>query len=319
MTTQSTTQSIVEQTLRIQRQSLGEIAERNSRLPNGPFPTQDFPRILMFGLGSSHYVARLVAHTLLRANGLGKTLLVPATALQIGTEIQPQKGDLAIGFSHRGRNKPTLAALDLCKKAGAYTVFVSAQGAAEPGRADLIVEAGSLERCEPHSIAITGAVCAATTLLLGKRAADAWAKVAVSPDPDLARCREEVGEGPTILLGEWAAEWVAKEGALKFIEVPRQSVRAFGSEEYFHGTSWGWKPSDRVWHISSPEDLRAKDIAAEAQKVIEIPSNDPVLAPVAWVEPLIQLQWLALALALNRGENPDDPIGAVERLKTAGV
>lgn len=295
--------SVVEQTLRAQRGLLREIVERARRDFKTPAPPE---RLLLFGLGSSHYVARLVAHTLVRARGRAPFTLLPCTALAVGGEVVPRRGDLAIAFSHRGKNKPTLAALELCRRAGAATAFVSAQGAAVPGSADWLLPSGPLERCEPHSIAITGAVCAATTWLLGAEAAAEWRGIGAQADPDLGACRETVGEGPTILLGEHVAEWVAREGALKFIEIARHPARALGSEEFFHGTSWGLKPDDRIWHVALPDDARTPEIEARRRLAV-----GP--APLAWVPALIELQWLALALALNRGEDPDDPVGAARR------
>jgi fructoselysine-6-P-deglycase FrlB-like protein len=257
-------------------------------------------------------VARLVAYSLLRDPQYPRIPLVPCTSLAVGREVFPQEGDWALAFSHRGRNRPTLAALEACEAAGAHTVFVTAQGAAEPRPGRFLLPTGALERCEPHSIAITGAVCAATTFLLGEKAAAEWREISLAADPDLTRCREEVGPGPDVILGEGIAEWVAREGALKFIEMARHPVRAYGSEEFFHVTSWCMKPGELVWHLALPEDPRSGEIEAARRF--------PILSatPLAWVNALIELQWLALALALNRGEDPDDPIGAVEKLKKQG-
>jgi len=283
---------------------LREIAARVASIGNRELPPESPTRILLFGLGSSHYVARLVVQTLIRDRNRPRIPLLACTALGIGTEVVPQPGDWAVGLSHRGRNKLTLEALETCARAGAFTILVAAQGVAEPERANLILEAGPLEKCEPHSIAITGAVCAATTLLLGAQAAAEWNVLSRMADPNLQHCRETVGKGPTVILGEHVGEWVAKEGALKFIEVCRTPVRAYGSEEFFHGTSWMLTPEDRIWHVSLPNDPRNSTILAD--KRVEV-SGD---TPLAWVPALVQLQWYALALALNLEVDPDDPIAA---------
>lgn len=306
--------SIVEETLRAQKEVLAEITQRVASLRD-KLPKQPPKRVLLFGLGSSHYVARLVAHTLLRGKSRPEFQLVPCTALGIGTEVFPQAGDWAIGFSHRGKNKPTLASLQMCKEAGAFTMFVAAKGAADPSKVDLLVEAGPLERAEPHSHAITGAVCAATTLFMGDEAKAEWLSFCAQKDPDLVQCRETVGDGPTVILGEHVAEWVAKEGALKFIEMARHPVRAYGTEEFFHGTSWGIKPEDRVWHVALPNDGRAKDIPGEARVTRTLAIQGA--SPLAWMPAMIELQWLGLALALNKGEDPDDPVAAIAREKAA--
>jgi fructoselysine-6-P-deglycase FrlB-like protein len=146
---------------------------------------------------------------------------------------------------------------------------------------------------------MTGAVCAATSWLLTDAAA-AWQKLSRAHDPSLPGCRSSVGEGPEIILGHGAGEWVAREGALKFVEMTRTRVEAFETEEFFHGWAFA-RQERRLWHVVEGDDPR-QGKAASARR-FPIPTGDPF----AWVEPLVELQWLALALALNLARNPDDP------------
>lgn len=269
--------SIVEQTLREQAAAVKETAGRTLSLER----PRAHERVVLFGLGSSHHVARLVAQDV---GGVG---------CQPQEAPAPRKGDLAIGFSHRGGNKLVREALRRFKNAGAQAVLVTARGAG----GDL--EAGPLERCEPHTTAVTTAACAAETWLLGR---DVWPEL---PDGNLEKV-----EAPTILLGEFAGYWLAREGALKLIEMAHAAPRVYGSEEFFHGPSWILRPEDRIWHLRGPDDPRAAEIKAE--RVFELGEG-----PGGWAPALVRLQWAALALALSRGVDPDDPTRASMARKSA--
>lgn len=278
--------SIVEETLAVQRAALKETARKAAGLP----PPQAARRILLFGLGSSRHAAHLTAETLLAAGYKGE--LRPCSPLAIGHDVVAERGDLAVGFSHRGTNKMVHAALDACRKAGGTGVLVSAEGTG----GDLA--SGPLERCEPHTVAVTGAVCAASTWLT--RRAELWKPVFDGSDRPL-----DSFDPPTILLGERAGEWVAREAALKLTEMAHWPVRVYGSEEFFHGPSWILTPQDRVWHVATPGDARTSEIKA-ARRITAEPGD----GPAGWANALIELQRLALALALKRGVDPDDPIRA---------
>lgn len=267
--------TIVEETLRAQTQAVEAAARRALALPRPP----EHGRVVLFGLGSSHHVARLAAWD------VGGVACQPQ---EVGARVLPRKDDLAVGFSHRGTNKLTLAALARFRAAGAAAVLVAAEGRGGD------IASGPLERCEPHTVAVTTAACAAETWLLGK---DAWPKL---PEGGLP---ERAGPPPTILLGEHAGYWLAREAALKLIEMARVAPRVYGSEEFFHGPSWALKPDDVIWHVKGPDDPRAGEI--QASRVFEFQSG-----PGGWAPALVRLQWAALAAALARGEDPDDPMRA---------
>lgn len=286
--------SIVEETLHLQRAALKETA---SRAAAAKAPPKAPRRVLLFGLGSSRHAAHLTAETLLSAGCT--TELRPCSPLAIGHDVVAERGDLAIGFSHRGTNKMVHAALDACKKAGASVALISAEGTGGT------ISSGPLERCEPHTVAVTGAVCAATSWIT--RRAELWA-----PVYDREEKRYELSDAPTVLLGERAGEWVAREAALKLMEMAHWPTRVYGSEEFFHGPSWIIKPEDRVWHVATPGDARTTEIKA-ARRI----TADVVDGPVGWANALIELQWLALALALKRGVDPDDPIRASTARKSS--
>ncbi len=272
--------SIFEESLRSQREIWKEITPRVLALNETQafLPPRQPKRIILFGIGSSHHAARLSASILSRAK---EQLRVPVFAFPsqaIGVEFHPQSGDWAFGFSHRGKTPWTTGALEKFKSAGAWTALVAGQGIGE-------LQTSPMEKCEPHSISVTGAICAVTTLILGRSIAQEWGRISQENDPDLEDCKSRAGKGPQVVLGEWEGEWVAREAALKLMEAARIPVRAYGSEEYLHGPKFCEKKSDLVWTIEA--SLKT--------------------SPLDFIRSLVEMQWLALATAINLGVNPDEP------------
>ncbi|MBC7692828.1 MAG: hypothetical protein H7222_13790 [Methylotenera sp.] len=294
--------SLVEQTLREQRESWREISERVSSISGRELPHESPKRILLFGLGSSLFAARLSAFALIREKSRQRIPVIACSSTRIGIDIVPQRGDWAFAFTHRGGAGPTLQAMELCEKLGAFTVMVCAQGIEAPASARFQLPTVPLEKVEPHTSAVTGAICAVSTLLLGNKAVEEWDALRSIGTPDLELYRRRAGLGPTILIGEWEGEWLAREGALKVMEMARLPIRAFGSEEFFHGPHYTLTPEDRIWHISVPKDPR-NDTIAKMKPHYSIGIFGAT--PLAWIPALVELQWLALAVAINRGVDPD--------------
>jgi fructoselysine-6-P-deglycase FrlB-like protein len=222
--------------------------------------------------------------------------------MNIGVDVIPTKGDWAFGISHRGTSKPTEAALDFCLRVGAFTVLVAGEDARKMESAQLTLTTVPQERVEPHTASMTGAICAITSLMMGLKGLEEWDALRSIGDPDLDQLRQKVGEGPSVLLGEFEGEWLAREGALKLMEMARLPVRVFGSEEFYHGPKFSHNfEKDSIWHILTPQDPRNDEIKPSYRITVT------GMTPLAWIPALIQLQWMSLAVALNRGVNPDDP------------
>jgi glucosamine 6-phosphate synthetase-like amidotransferase/phosphosugar isomerase protein len=291
--------SQVEQALRSQRDAWAEIGERISRVTSREFPFETPKRILLFGLGSSYFAACLAASALRRDKNRVRTPVIACPSTHVGAEIHPSRGDWAFAFSHRGGSRPTLDALELSDRSGAFTVMVSGKGVRAPESAKFQIETCEVEKVEPHTVSVTGAICAVTNLLLGPKGGEEWDALRSIGDPDLDLMCRRAGKGPTILMGEWEGEWLAREGALKLMEMARLPVRAFGSEEFFHGPRFSVTDKDRIWHVSMPKDPRETEIKAEHRVSVF------GATPLAWVPALVELQWLALATAINLGVDPD--------------
>ncbi len=299
--------SKVETALRSQREAWREVVARTAQYSARDLPREAPKRILFFGVGSSHFAARLCAYALLRDKTRIRIPMIGCSSQAIGKEIFPQRGDWAFAFTHRGRTPLTLQALEISRRAGAFCVLVSGQGTELPPESvmqapDLVLHTSPLEKVDPHTVSVTSAICAVTTLLLPARAAEEWDALTSVGDPNLENLRKRVGQGPSILLGEWEGEWLAREGALKLMEIARVQARAFSSEEFFHGPDKSMGPDQGIWHIQIPEDGRTQDIARlKPQHEIGIYGG----SALAWIPALVELQWAALAVALNRGVDPD--------------
>ncbi len=291
--------SVVEQTMRAQRDYWREISTRVAELESREFPHGGPKRIIFFGLGSSFIAAKLCQLTLKRDRTRNRVPVIVCPSTHVGVDAVPAKGDWVFAFTHRASGGPTLQALQLADRLGAFTVQVSAQGVPQAEFAQYLLPTVPQERVEPHTAAVTGAICAVTSLLLGSKCVEEWDALRSIPSPDLDVCRRRAGEGPTIILGEWEGEWLAREGALKMMEMARTPVRAFGSEEFFHGPMFSMTDKDRVWHISLPKDPRNDEIKSLHQIGVFGSS------PLAWMPALLELQWMSLAVALNRGVDPD--------------
>lgn len=296
----SESMSAVEKTLRSQRDNWREIAERVSSFSSREFPHESPKRVILAGVGSSHYAARLAAYALLRDKTRVRIPVIACNSMAVGTEVLPGKGDWFFGLTHRGQTASTLAALEFADQAGAFTLQVSGNDAPPSPRAKFILSTVGQESVEPHTASVTGAICAITSLMVGPKAIEEWDALRSIGDPDLETLRKRAGQGPTIILGEWEGEWLGREGALKLMEMADLPVRVYGSEEFFHGPRYAYSAEkDRIWHVSMPRDPRQSLI--RAAHTIGIYGA----TPLAFIPALVELQWLALAVALNREVDPD--------------
>ena len=80
-------------------------------------------RILLFGIGASHFVAQDLHHKLFRV-GRNAFLLTDAHEAWSAALLSP-KHTVAIGFSHSGTTADTVQFLDIAKQHGALTVAVT--------------------------------------------------------------------------------------------------------------------------------------------------------------------------------------------------
>lgn len=290
----------VERALQEQKQTWPGISERVSLQASRETPGWAPERILLFGVGSSHYAARLVGLMLGRSESAPRVPVLAVPSGMVGLEIRPSRRDWAFGFSHRGRSGSTLEALRLCEGAGAFTAMIAGQGVMPSGvHPHVVLETTRLETVEPHTLSVTGAICAATSFILPREAPPLWKEEAARPDPSLDDLRSTIGTAkPDVILGEREGEWLAREAALKLMEMARLPARAFGTEEFMHGPRYSAEGAT-IWLARTAADRNADEI--KAMRVIDVETD----SRLAWVRALVTLQWMGLAVALNLGVNPD--------------
>lgn len=80
-------------------------------------------RILLFGIGASHFVAQDLHHKLFRI-GRNAFLMTDAHEAWSAALLSP-KGTVAIGFSHSGTTADTVRFLELARENGAHTIAVT--------------------------------------------------------------------------------------------------------------------------------------------------------------------------------------------------
>lgn len=80
-------------------------------------------RILLFGIGASHFVAQDLHHKLFR---VGRNAFVMSDAHEAWTAaLLSPRHTVAIGFSHSGTTADTVQFIDIARKSGALTVAVT--------------------------------------------------------------------------------------------------------------------------------------------------------------------------------------------------
>src|SRR5690606_40409657 len=87
------TMSVVEQTMRSQKDHWREIATRVSSLESREFPHGGPQRILFFGLGSSYIAAKLCQLTLKRDRTRKRVPIIVCPSTHVGVDALPTKGD----------------------------------------------------------------------------------------------------------------------------------------------------------------------------------------------------------------------------------
>jgi hypothetical protein len=146
---------------------------------------------------------------------------------------------------------------------------------------------------------MTSAICAVTTHFLGAKAREEWEMFGAIGFPAVEIMQKRVGKGPVVVVGEWEGETLAREAALKLMEMARVPARAFGTEEFFHGPRHSVGPDDPIWQVVHARDSRATELKGAYR------FNINGSTPLAWVPTLIELQLAALAVAANLGVDPD--------------
>jgi glucosamine--fructose-6-phosphate aminotransferase (isomerizing) len=291
--------------------------------------------VVIVARGSSDYAA-IFARYLLEAV-IGRPVALAAPSLLTLYEVKPRlDGWLAIGISQSGRTPEITTVLERYRAAGAHTIAVTndpASPLAAVADFELALDAGE-----------EGAV-PATKTFTAELASVAMIAEALGPVPwetsDLERIPAAVeavlddpgpAEGAAAMLGE-ARELiavgrgflmcVALEAALKLREATGVRAEGWSAADFRHGpvtVARGDLPLLAV-SASGPAAVDVEELATElaesgtpvlrlADRVdAELPYQPGLPEPLCVLPASVRAQQLALALALRRGLDPDQPPG----------
>lgn len=266
-----------------------------------------FKRVVLFGLGSSHHVAEISAYAL---RDLASDHSLEFLSSHSLFPFQWRSSDLAIAVTHRGGSAPTRAALQMAKKAGATGLVVCAKNAPSYPEADVVWRTGEIEKIEPHTLALSGAIGVILSGLLGKNIAELWEEETftlekVCNEIDVTASAYQLQHlSLQWILGEGIGEFLAKEWALKLMEMAALRPIAMSTEAFFHGPKWSAQSSDKVGFVKIEKDNRTSSVAALSQPVftVSVPNR-----PLGFLEGLLKIQYAALGAAIQLKINPDTP------------
>ena len=114
---------------------------------------------------------------------------------------------------------------------------------------------------------------------------------------------------------------IAKDAALKFREMAGVHALAHSAADFLHGPIAAYGPKDIVF-LLSPSRAVPDDLARVRQALRRRGAQERVLAPAAGETPMsallldVELKLAALALAVEKGLNPDRPRGLRKVTKT---
>jgi fructoselysine-6-P-deglycase FrlB-like protein len=230
-------------------------------------------RVAVAGCGTSLYMAEAYA-ALREAAGQGETDAFPASEFPLG-----RRYDRLVAITRSGT---TTEVLDLLERVDAPTVTLTGD---------------ALPFADEESVVQTRFATSALALLraslgedLGPAIAGAGAAL-TAPLP--------LGRSQFTFLGSGWTVGLAREGALKLREAALAWAEAYPAMEYRHGPIAIADERSLVWLLGpAPEGLVAQ-IEATGALVIES-SGDPMAE-------LVRIQRLAVALARERGLDPDKP------------
>ncbi|GMR24347.1 MAG: hypothetical protein BMS9Abin37_2878 [Acidobacteriota bacterium] len=227
---------------------------------------------------------------------------------------------LAIGLSHSGSSADVRAALKRAKRQGCRTLaLTNIEGSPLTREADVALVTGAgVEHAVPSTKGFTALVAA--SLLLAAHRADALksstsavaraARVIEAADAvaDIADITRRIASSKTaVFLGEGLSYPVARDAALKLLEVTYIPALAYPPDEFRHGPIALAEPGVTIVALTPLPRAVAETAGASGAAVVELP---PVANVPRLVRPLVravELQLLTHAVGTRLGRNIDHP------------
>ncbi|WP_041625175.1 SIS domain-containing protein [Stackebrandtia nassauensis] len=301
------------------------------------------PRFVMFtARGTSDHAALYAAYLTEIRLGIPAGLASPSAITVYGARPDLSEA-LVVGVSQSGGSPDIAEVLRVASESGARTLAVTnnpESPLAKQAGLNIDVSAGH-EKAVAATKTYTAELLALFMLIEGIRAGDGKLAgdeaAAVAALPELARtvladetpvqlaARYRFAER-LVTTGRGYAYPTARETALKLMETSYLSALSFSGADLLHGPLAMADPDIPVLAIvgDGPGGNAMRDVIGRLGErradVVSIGASDvegaPIRIPVPAVDErlapmldILPLQRLALALALNRGENPDAPRG----------
>lgn len=285
--------------------------------------------VVLAGQGTSLHACRIAAAwAVWLSDGAVRPHAVEAHHLALHWPLQ--RGEQVVVVSHRGTKRFPRRCLQRSRRAGAWTLAVTGQGAAEVG-ADAVVRTCADETSATHTVSYLTALAALARLMEGlgepervgplhaalEAVPDALERALEAPGP-AETARRLAGCAPILVAGHELEAMTAAEAALKLKEGAYIWAEGMSVEEALHGPVAVYGPGCAAILIDPPSDDggRIADLAGVCRAVgmttircgpsagADLPVPD-VAAPVRPVVTVVALQRLVAELARVRGTNPD--------------
>ena len=248
-------------------------------------------RLAVIGCGTSLYMAQAYAAAR-ETTGAGETDAFPASELRTGRHY-----DALLAISRSGTTTEVLRALAALPKALPTHAIVGADRTpiATSARHTVV-----LDFADEASVVQTRFATTALVLLLaslGLETEDAAGQAEVVLADGLPAGLETAGS--FVFLGHGWTVGLANEAALKLREAALVAAESYPALEYRHGPIALANEQTVVWPLGEVEDDLVADVRAAGAAVVETDRH-----PLA---DLVHVHRVALAIARDRGLDPDNP------------
>ena len=248
-------------------------------------------RVAVAGCGTSWFMAQSYAAAR-EASGHGETDAFAASEMPLGRAY-----DRVVVLSRSGTTTEIVQLLERLRGTAPTVAITAVPGTPVPEAADAVID---LSFADEESVVQTRFATTELVLLrahLGVDpgpAADAAERVLAAPLPaDMLAARQFT------FLGTGWTYGLANEAALKLREAAGMWTEAYPAMEYRHGPVAVTGPGSIVWVFGTPPDGLGGEIA-EAGGTAWFSDEDPLAE-------LVRVQRVAVALARDRGLDPDRP------------
>jgi glutamine---fructose-6-phosphate transaminase (isomerizing) len=291
--------------------------------------------VVIVARGSSDYAAIFARYLLETATGRPVALAAPSLVTLYGAEPRLD-GWLALGISQSGRTPEITTVLERYRSAGARTVAVTNDptsplaAAADVGIALGAGDEAAVPATKTFTAQLIAVALVAEALGPVPWRADDWdglpgivEQLLADPGP-AARAAEALGDAAELVaIGRGYLMCIALEAALKLREATGVRAEGWSAADFRHGPRTVARGDIPLLAVSAtgPAAADVEELAGELERAgtavlrladrpdARLPYPAGLPEPLCALPATVRAQQLALALALRRGIDPDEPPG----------